>query len=125
MPGTSLSSELLKIAAFDTLTIESGPQKTSSRLKLLASTACNMPGTKEPCIHELPADLFEIIEDNGHLGCGYIPIDLLQEEILGNNADACRANAIQVRIVAPTLFGVAKGVLAAKPNIKKVGAETK
>lgn len=124
MPGVNLSSELLKIAAFDILTIKGGPQKTASRFKLLANTACYAPGSKEPCMHALETDMFEIIDDNGHLGCGFVPIDFLHEDILGNSAGACRAMAIQVRIVSPSMIGVAKGMLFAKKGIDKIQIPT-
>lgn len=118
--GLNLAYELSRIADFELLTYESGPQKTASRIDLLASTACHLPGSKLNCLHELDADLFEVVSDNGHLGCGLIPLRLLQKGILGNSAAAMRAFAIQVRIIGPRDIGVAKGMLVAAQGIDKV-----
>ena len=121
--GINLAYEFSRIADFEGLTYKSGPHKTASRIKLLACAACYLPGKskkKIACLHELDSSLFEIIDDNGHLGCGFVPLRFLQEHILGNSAAANRAFAIQVRIISPTKIGVAKGVLVARSDIDKV-----
>ena len=126
-PRRHLFYELSRIAAFDDITIESGPQKNASRFDLLRSTAYqfNVPNSSqsnsaEPRIHELETDIFEIIQDNGHLSCGFIPLNLLREDILAGSTRARRSFAIQVRIVSPSKIGVAKGMLFAKEGIDKV-----
>ena len=78
---------LLSIGDFETLTYERKAFKTVSRLELLVSPCSLVPGMKEKfCMHRLDSDMFEVIEDNGHLGCGFIPPDLLLE-LLGKSKE--------------------------------------
>lgn len=117
----NIESALLSIGDFESLTYEHGPHKTLSRLKLLVSTSCRPPGgakdkSKQFCFHELPSKNFEVIEDDGHLGCGFIhPAYLVQ--LLGSSEPAQRVFAIQVRIIGPSSVGIAKGMLFVKEGI--------
>ena len=119
-PSTpSVKSALLSIGDFESLTYEHGPHKTHSRLKLLVSPSCRPPGGgKSFCFHEIPSDNFDVIDDNGHLGCGFIhPSNLV--ELLGSSQPAQRVIAIQVRIIGPSKVGVAKGMLFVKEDIEE------
>lgn len=44
-----------------------------ARLKLLVSPACKIPSPKAAVVHELKTHIFQVIEDDGHEGCGFIP----------------------------------------------------
>jgi hypothetical protein len=83
----------------------------------LVSPSCRPPdGAKLFCFHELPPNKFDVIEDDGHLGCGFIhPAHLVQ--LLGNSQPAQRVFAIQVRIIGPSSVGIAKGMLFVKEDI--------
>lgn len=119
-PSTpSVKSALLSIGDFESLTYEHGPHKTHSRLKLLVSPSCRPPGGgKSFCFHEISSDNFDVIDDNGHLGCGFIhPLYLV--ELLGSSQPAQRVIAIQVRIIGPSKLGVAKGMLFVKEDIEE------
>mmetsp|Transcript_21142 Transcript_21142/g.45875 ORF Transcript_21142/g.45875 Transcript_21142/m.45875 type:complete len:873 (+) Transcript_21142:47-2665(+) len=117
----NLKSALLRIGDFESLTYERGAHKTVSRLKLLVSPSCRPPsGDREFCFHRLQENNFELIDDDGHLGCGFIHPDYLFK-LLGKSQPARRAFAIQVRIIGPSSVGVAKGVLFVKETI---GRET-
>ena len=62
---------------FESLACEEGPEKLIARLSLLVSPAYKSPDSRNvPIVHELDKNLFEVIEDNGHEGCGYIPKNL-------------------------------------------------
>jgi hypothetical protein len=62
---------------FESLAYEEGPEKLIARLSLLVSPACKSPDRRKvPIVHELDKNLFEVIKDNGHEGCGYIPKNL-------------------------------------------------
>lgn len=80
------------------------------------------------CMRQLNKNQIEVIEENGHMGCGFIPKSLLVE-ILGKTDDgkkraaavgASRVFAIQVRIFGPSCLGIAKGMLVMKDGIDKV-----
>ena len=115
----SVASALSSIGDFESLTYEHGPQKTVSRLKLLVSPTCHPPGNgKGFCFHKISQDNFEVIDDNGHLGCGFIHPEYLFE-LLGKSAAASRVFAIQVRIFGPATVGIAKGMLFVKKDIGK------
>ena len=115
----SIESALLSIGDFETLTYEHGPHKTHSRLKLLVSPSCRPPdGSRDFCFHEIPPNHFEVIEDNGHLGCGFIHQAYLKQ-LLGNSTAAQRVFAIQVRIIGPSSVGVAKGMLFVKEDLEE------
>ena len=104
----NLARLLMKIADFESLTYEHGAHKTISRLHLLVSTASKPPGGNDYfCMYGLDENQVEVIEDNGHLGCGFVPPELLVS-LLGNSVPAERVFAIQVRLVGP--FGIAKGL---------------
>lgn len=118
LPNLSLKSVLLSLGDFETLTYEKGPHKTLARLKLLFSSACRQPGGKQFCFHRVKQDNFEVIDDNGHLGCGFIHPEYLVE-LLGKSKPAQRVFAIQVRIVGPASVGIAKGMLFVKNDIEK------
>ena len=117
----SIELALLSIGDFESLTYEHGPHKTHSRLKLLVSPSCRPPdGSKSElfCFHEIPPNHFEVIEDNGHLGCGFIHPAYLKQ-LLGNSVPAQRVFAIQVRIIGPSSVGIAKGMLFVKEDLKE------
>eukprot|EP00581_Thalassiosira_minuscula_P019424 CAMPEP_0183716690 /NCGR_PEP_ID=MMETSP0737-20130205/10498_1 /TAXON_ID=385413 /ORGANISM="Thalassiosira miniscula, Strain CCMP1093" /LENGTH=1455 /DNA_ID=CAMNT_0025945985 /DNA_START=64 /DNA_END=4431 /DNA_ORIENTATION=- len=123
-----LKSALLRIGDFESLTYEKGAHKTISRLKLLVSPCCRPPGGDMVfSMRRLHKNRVEIIEENGHMGCGFIPRSLLLE-ILGKTNDidskasagAKRVFAIQVRIIGPSTIGVAKGMLVAKDGINAI-----
>jgi len=120
----NLKSALLSIADFESLTYDHGAHNTVSRLDLLVSPACRTPATETDkeqtfCVHRLEEDQFEQISDHGHLGCGFIPPDLLVE-LLGSSTAAQRKFAIQVRIIGPRGIGIAKGMLFAKDGIDRI-----
>jgi len=119
LPSIDLSTLLLTIGDFEKLTLEDGPHKTIARLKLLFSSACNAPNDNYPCLYELDVEKFEIIEECGHLGCGYIPQDMVVE-LLGKSQRAQRAHAVQVRLFSPSKFGIGKGMLVVKKGIDKI-----
>ncbi len=115
----SIQSALLSIGDFESLTYKHGPHKTHSRLKLLVSPSCCPPGGgKSFCFHEIPSDNFDVIDNNGHLGCGFIHLAYLLQ-LLGSSQPAQRAFAIQVRIIEPSSVGIAKGMLFVKEDIKE------
>ena len=59
---------------FETLAHEEGVEKGCTRLQLLVSTACKSPDSKEEdLIFKIKTKMFEVIEDNGHESCGFIP----------------------------------------------------
>lgn len=76
-----------------------------------------------PCEHylfDLPLDDFEEvdIQENATMGCGFIPIHLLQK-ILGYGFKGENTIAIQVRVLSSHL-GLFKGMLVAKEGITKI-----
>ncbi|KAL7545469.1 hypothetical protein ACHAWF_008824 [Thalassiosira exigua] len=111
---------LQSIGDFESVTYDKGAHKTTSRLKLLVSPSCRPPGDKGIfCMYRLPQEKFELIEDDQHLGCGFISKDFLVE-LLGKSVPAQRAFAIQVRIIGPSEIGIAKGVLFLKKGIDRI-----
>ena len=142
----TITSALLRIGDFESLTYKDGAHKCVSRLKLLVSPSSRPPGgcaTKKKncnetseentsifCIRRLRKELFEVIEDHGHLGCGYIPRSLLVEVIGGSNTAtkvstvASRVCQIQVRVVGPSSVGIGKGMLFVKDGIDKIQLPT-
>ena len=59
---------------FESLAYTDGPEKVIARLSLLVSPACKSPDShNSPLVHKLKSDLFKVIKDNGHEGCGFIP----------------------------------------------------
>ncbi|KAL7550661.1 hypothetical protein ACHAWF_013880 [Thalassiosira exigua] len=89
------------------------PSKVWARRKHFLSPA--IKHNKEYALKTIVADNVAIIEDMGTVGCGFISEEYL-EHLLGNNADARRSMAIQIRIFVPTL-GVFKGMLVRKPGL--------
>jgi hypothetical protein len=85
----------------------------------LVSPSCRPPGGgKSFCFHEISSDNFDVIDDNGHLGCGFIhPSNLV--ELLGSSQPAQRVFALQVRIIDPSKVGVAKGMLFVNEDIEE------
>lgn len=79
---------------------------------------------QSPAVHvwtDLDCYQFEMIEEQGHVGCGFIPEDLL-EELIGeckSKKIAQQSLGIQVRIVGPKI-GLCKGMLFRKKNISKI-----
>lgn len=100
----SLQKKLDAIADFESLSKVS-PHKAKARLELLES------GTSEGLlITELTKSDFKVVKEQGNLGCGFIPLSVL--ETLGFE----KTNCLQVRVIAPQL-GVFKGVLCPKQGI--------
>ena len=104
----NVQSELEKIANFALL----DTRMAVARLELMQSPAA------EGAIWDLKSSDFERIQENGHVGSGFIP-DMILENLLGNKARAKRTLAIQVRIFGPKL-GVLKGMLFRKQGISKI-----
>lgn len=106
----NIKSALKSIGDFEALTYEKGPHSALSRLKLLVSPTCHPPGSSNGtfCFHQLDAKHFEIIDDNGHLGCGYIHPEFLCQ-LLGGSKPAQRVMTAQVRGFGPSSIGVVKG----------------
>lgn len=140
----SVKSALLRIGDFESLTYKQGAHKTVSRLKLLVSPSSRPPsgrGSKKKtdaeineetnetnifCMRRVSKDSVEIIEENGHLGCGFIPKSLLVE-VIGNSKVVKKISdvndrvfAIQVRAIGPSSVGIAKGMLFVKDGIEKI-----
>lgn len=116
----SLDAFLSKIADFETLTYEHGPHKGLSRFELLFSNACFMPGNskkKRPCVYFLPKHQFKVIDENGHLGCGFIDRDYLFD-LLGKTTEAKDVFAVQVRIFGSSSSGPGKGMLFVKERLE-------
>ncbi len=107
-----LRQALQSIADFESLTNKHGPHKTQSRLKLLVSPSCRPPcGDDSWCFHyPIPTSIFEVIPENGHLGCGYIQRNFLIE-LLNKSVAAQNVFAIQVRFVGPATLGIGKGMV--------------
>ncbi len=114
---SSLNSFLSTIADFESLTYEKGAHKAVSRLKLLFSGSRRLPGrTDKFCFYWLPKKDVKVIEDGGHLGCGFIDPDYLSD-LLGNTPKAAEIFAVQVRMVGPSSIGIAKGMLVIKEGL--------
>ncbi len=110
MPSSSsenVANRLLHIGSFDKLV----PRKTGARLELLLSTAA-----QDDHIHQIDASMFCRIPENGNVGCGFIPRDMIDLLIGTPSPQVC---ALQVRIVIPSM-GIFKGILFEKQGIDKV-----
>jgi len=94
---------LLSIAGFEKLVLEDGAHKAIARLKLLFCSACKAKGDDYHYLFELHADEFEIVAERGHLGCGFIPDDMLVK-LLGGSRRAHRVCAVQVRFFNPSII---------------------
>lgn len=86
-------------------------RKVVARLELLQSPAFRLP-SKKYFLKHFNQHSFGDIEENGHVGCGFICKHLL-EDMLGGNADAKRTVCIQVRAFVP-MKGIYKGMLMKK-----------
>lgn len=108
--------ELDKFANFGQLAVE----KAVARLELLQSTAraSTRQGPSHLIFDDLTASDFELIDEDGHEGCGFIPREYI-ERFLGSHAVGKRTMALQVRMVAPRI-GIAKGMLVEKTGITKI-----
>jgi len=109
-PTLNLQHELEKIADFPSL----DPRKVVVRLGHLQSPASHI-------WENLNFSQFEMIKEEGHVGCGYIPEDMLEELLRTFKSKSIAENALglQVRIVGPKL-GILKGMLFRKKNITKI-----
>jgi len=119
LKSMNLRTRLLSIADFESLTYESGAHKTVSRLHLLQSPSCQPPNKSKEinfCFYRLQPENFELIDDQGHLGCGFIHPNFLLE-LLGTSVGALRVFAIQVRVIGPSSVGIAKGMLFVNDTI--------
>jgi len=107
---------ILRLGSFNKLVPYS---KTAARLELLLSTAAKCNLNERPYhVHILNAQDFCAIEENGNVGCGFIPRNMI-ERFLGKYAVGQRTFALQVRIQIPSM-GTFKGVLMEKPGIDKI-----
>ena len=66
----------------------------------------------------LPSNQLDVIDDDGHLGCGFIHPSFLVQ-LLGNSQPAQRVFAIQVRIIGPSSVGFAKGMLFVNESLEE------
>ena len=111
MKSVQLKDWLCRLGDFSRLT----PRKLVARLELLQSPAYKFSSGKkkgEYGIIPLELSTFREIEENGHVGCGFICEELLFH-IMGENATAKRTICIQVRIFIP-MMGIFKGMLMKK-----------
>jgi len=104
-----IQKELEAIANFRSLT----PGKAVARLEHF-QTSCN----RQHLWDHLTASDFEQIVEDSHLGCGFIPEDMLCS-LLKNKLLSKRVVAIQVRVFAPSM-GIFKGMLVRKHGINKI-----
>jgi hypothetical protein len=113
-PSIDLQHELDKIANFREL----DTRKAVVRLGHLQSPASYV-------WDDLDCSQFEMIEERGHVGCGYIPENLLKELVGECKSKKIAQNSlgIQVRIVGPKI-GLFKGMLFRKKNISKIQLPT-
>ncbi|KAI2496317.1 RNA-dependent RNA polymerase [Fragilaria crotonensis] len=89
------------------------PCKAASRLEMMVSPA-STDKAGFPRVWLRNIDDFELIEENHHVGCGFIPVEYLVQ--LVGTADIA---AIQVRIYSKAL-GHFKGMLMAKNRITRI-----
>ena len=66
----------------------------------------------------LPPNQLDIIDNNGHLSCGFIHLSFLVQ-LLGNCHPVQRVFAIQVRIIGLSSVGIAKGMLFVNKTMKE------
>ena len=66
----------------------------------------------------LSPNQLDVIDDDGHLGCGFIHQSILVQ-ILWNSQPAQRVFAIQVRIIGPSSVGIAEGMLFVNKNMEE------
>ena len=66
----------------------------------------------------LPPNQFDVIDDNGCLGCGLIHPAVLAQ-LLGNSQLAQRVFAIQVRKIGPSSVNIAEGMLFVQEDMKE------
>ena len=110
--SVNLEDWLCRLGDFSHLT----QRKLVARLDLLQSPAYKFksgPKTGEYGIIPLELSIFREIEEDGHVGCGFICEDLLFDIMGGKGALAKRTICIQVRIYIPTM-GIYKGMLMKK-----------
>jgi len=109
-PTLNLQHELEKIADFPSL----DSRKVVVRLGHLQSPASHI-------WENLNFSQFEMIKEEGHVGCGYIPENMLEQLLRTFKSKSIAENALglQVRIVGPKL-GILKGMLFRKKNITKI-----
>jgi len=111
-PSTpSVKLTLLSIEEFESLTYEHGPHKTHFRLNLLVSPSYLPPGGRKTfCFHQIPLDNLDVINNNGHFGCGFIH-PAYSVQLIGSSQPAQSVFAIQVQIIGSLSAGVTKSVL--------------
>ena len=76
------------------------------------------PSSHPEYVRRIESSCIVTIEENGNEGCGFAPSSYI-EDLLGNTAEAKRADAIQVRIFGPKI-GLAKGMLVKKASATKI-----
>ena len=76
------------------------------------------PSSHPELVRRTESNNFITIEENGNEGCGFAPPNFI-EDLLGNTAEAKKADCIQVRIFGPKI-GIAKGLLMKKKSAQKI-----
>ena len=107
METVEVKDWLCRLADFPSLT----PRKLVARLELLQSPSYKF-SSGDYAIIPIPKREFKDIEEKGHVGCGFICDDLL-EQMMGSGDVARRAICLQVRVYIPTM-GIYKGMLMRK-----------
>jgi len=114
MKEWNLQKELEKIADFRSLS----PGKAVARLEHF-----NTSFKKDHLWTDLKPSDFEYVREDSHLGCGFIPEEMLCKLLnygkKKEQASSEWAAAIQVRIFAPSM-GIFKGMLVKKSGIDKI-----
>uniref|UniRef100_A0A7S3PZY2 RNA-dependent RNA polymerase n=1 Tax=Chaetoceros debilis TaxID=122233 RepID=A0A7S3PZY2_9STRA len=104
-----VNKKLLKYGDFASLT----ERKAMSRMELLLSPAnkelCTAANDKYSYVRKLPASDFELVEERGHVGCGFICEDYLRDLLKGPIKKKI-TTSIQIRAFIPSI-GISKGML--------------
>ena len=107
METVDVQDWLSRLADFQSLT----PRKLVARLELLQSPLYKFP-SGEFAMFPIPKREFKDIEEEGHVGCGFICNEML-DELMGSRDAAKKVICLQVRIYIPTM-GIYKGMLMRK-----------
>ena len=96
-----ISKKILKYGDFASLI----PRKAMSRMELLLSPSNSVLSTandKYSYVRELPASDFELVEERGHVGCGFISEDYLCDLLKGPLTKKITMS-IQIRAFIPSM----------------------
>ena len=107
MESVDVQDWLSRLADFQSLT----PRKLVARLELLQSPLYKFP-SGEFAMFPISKTEFKDIEEEGHVGCGFICNEML-EELMRSRDAARKIICLQVRIYIPTM-GIYKGMLMRK-----------